>query len=76
MVKRCGLVETASLVVSSLGGLEEEIHSSDTPSVKDLFSRVYTRENLTCEAHILEMIQACDTSSEPSSDPSLEETKK
>ena len=37
---------------SSLSGLEEEIHSSDHHSVKNLFSRVYARENLTCEAPI------------------------
>ena len=37
---------------SSLTGLEEEIRGSDHHSVKDLFSRVYARENLTCEAPV------------------------
>ena len=37
---------------SSLDGLKEEIGSSDHPSVQDLFSRVYTRKNLTCEAPV------------------------
>ena len=35
-----GIPETASLDGSSFGGLEEEIRSSDTLSVKDLFRRV------------------------------------